>query len=56
MTGIFNLVFDFFRNLFSLLGSYYFVVFGFSVSLSQILIAMILISMVVSVVWFGARG
>lgn len=56
MTGIFNLLFSFFSDLFDLLGSYYFIIFGYSVSLLQILVTLIIVSMVCSVVWFGARG
>lgn len=45
-----------FESLFTLLNSYKFQMFGYSVSYLAIMIAMIIISFAITVFWKGARG
>lgn len=56
MDGFFQLFFGFFNGLFDLLGRYTISAFGVQVSLLTIFGAMIILSMIVSLFWKGAKG
>lgn len=56
MGDFFILVRDFYVNLFSLLNNTVFDINGYNVSLGAIIFVMLVVSMVVSVFWKGARA
>lgn len=54
--SFFELIFDFMNDIFNLLNSARFEFFGTTVYLGWLLVAFVVISIVVSVFWKGARG
>lgn len=56
MSTFFDLVFNFMHNFVATLGSYKFNFYGLNVSIVDIILGFIVMSMVVSVFWKGARG
>ena len=54
--AFFDLFFNFLRSIFDTLGSYSITAFGVSVPLTIILGTAIILSMLVSVFWRGAKG
>lgn len=56
MTEIFTWLFDFVENIYFLLNSFAFDLFGVTVSLSDIFIGFIIFNMITLVVWRGAKG
>ena len=49
-------VFDFFTDIIELLSFYYFEIGGMAISLFDIMIGAVVLSMIITVFWKGARG
>ncbi len=56
MQEFFTSILDFFSDIFVVLGSYRFNMYGVTVSIFDILLALLVTSMVISVFWKGAKG
>lgn len=56
MQRFFEMFFGFYNDLFSLLNSYTFTAFGVEVSILMVFFIFIVLSMVITLFWKGARG
>lgn len=56
MTGFFDMIVDFYGSIFGVLSANTFEMYGITVSYGSILFAVLVIAIVMSVMWKGARG